>query len=141
MIRRRGSRRPAQPVKKPQSNGKPFHMVIGDRVRRLRKRKHLSQGDIEKRTGLLRSCISRLENGHAIPALHTLEKVARALEVPLFRLFTDNPRARKPRIPKAKIAKDKRDREQEPFVKALSHMGDKQIQLLFHMASLMARRH
>jgi transcriptional regulator with XRE-family HTH domain len=62
-------------------------MIIGDRLRELREGKALSQGDIEKRTGLLRCYISRVENGHTVPAIETLEKLARALEVPLYRLF------------------------------------------------------
>jgi len=64
-------------------------MVISDRLRELREQKNLSQGDIEKRTGLLRCYISRLENGHTVPAIETLEKLARALEVPLYQLFYD----------------------------------------------------
>jgi len=62
-------------------------MIIGDRLRELRDGKNLSQGDIEKRTGLLRCYISRVENGHTVPAIETLEKLARALEVPLYQLF------------------------------------------------------
>ena len=62
-------------------------MVIGDRLRELRETKKLSQGDIEKRTGLLRCYISRVENGHTVPAIETLEKLARALEIPLYQLF------------------------------------------------------
>src|SRR5216683_188720 len=58
-------------------------MIIGDRLRALREEKKFSQGDIEKRTGLLRCYISRVENGHTVPAIETLEKMARALEVPL----------------------------------------------------------
>jgi transcriptional regulator with XRE-family HTH domain len=64
-------------------------MVICDRLRELREGKNLSQGDIEKRTGLLRCYISRVENGHTVPAIETLEKLARALEVPLYQLFYD----------------------------------------------------
>lgn len=64
-------------------------MVISDRLRELREQKKLSQGDIEKRTGLLRCYISRVENGHTVPAIETLEKLARALEVPLYQLFYD----------------------------------------------------
>src|ERR1700738_1765682 len=64
-------------------------MVIGNRLKELRESKELSQGDIEKRTGLLRCYISRVENGHTVPAVSTLEKMARALEVPLYRLFHD----------------------------------------------------
>jgi transcriptional regulator with XRE-family HTH domain len=62
-------------------------MYIADRLRELRECKKLSQGDIERRTGLLRCYISRVENGHTVPALETLEKFARALEVPLYQLF------------------------------------------------------
>jgi transcriptional regulator with XRE-family HTH domain len=64
-------------------------MIIGDRLRALREDKKLSQGDIEKRTGLLRCYISRVENGHTVPALETLEKMARALEIPIYQLFYD----------------------------------------------------
>ena len=64
-------------------------MVICDRLRELRESRKLSQGDIEKRTGLLRAYISRVENGHTVPAIETLEKLARALEVPLYQLFYD----------------------------------------------------
>ena len=62
-------------------------MIIGERLRELRETKKLSQGDIEKRTGLLRCYISRVENGHTVPAIETLEKMARAFEVPLYQLF------------------------------------------------------
>lgn len=62
-------------------------MGIGDRIRELREKKHLSQGDIEERTGLLRCYISRVENGHTVPSLETLERFAGALDVPLYRLF------------------------------------------------------
>lgn len=64
-------------------------MIIGDRLRLMREQKKLSQGDIEKRTGLLRCYISRVENGHTVPAVETLEKMARALECPLYQLFYD----------------------------------------------------
>jgi len=64
-------------------------MVIGDRLRELRESKKLSQGDIEKKTGLLRCYISRVENGHTVPTIETLEKLARALEIPLYQLFYD----------------------------------------------------
>jgi transcriptional regulator with XRE-family HTH domain len=64
-------------------------MIIGDRLRELREAKKLSQGDIEKRTGLLRCYISRVENGHTVPSIETLEKLARALEAPLYQLFYD----------------------------------------------------
>lgn len=62
-------------------------MGIGERIRELREQKQLSQGDIEERTGLLRCYISRVENGHTVPSLETLERFAGALDVPLYRLF------------------------------------------------------
>src|SRR5260370_27489069 len=64
-------------------------MLIGNRLKELRESKELSQGDIEKRCGLLRCYISRVENGHTVPSVETLEKMARALEVPMYRLFHD----------------------------------------------------
>lgn len=64
-------------------------MVIGERLRNLRKQKNMSQGDIEKRTSLLRCYVSRIENGHTVPTVDTLEKLARAMEVPLYQLFYD----------------------------------------------------
>ena len=61
--------------------------MIGNRLKELRESKQLSQGDIEKRCGLLRCYISRVENSHTVPSVETLEKMARALEVPMYRLF------------------------------------------------------
>jgi transcriptional regulator with XRE-family HTH domain len=58
-------------------------MVIGNRLKELRESKELSQGDIEKRTGLLRCYISRVETNHTVPSVETLEKMARALEMPM----------------------------------------------------------
>jgi transcriptional regulator with XRE-family HTH domain len=62
-------------------------MLIGTRLRQLRDQKGLSQGDIENSTGLLRCYISRVENGHTVPSLETLERFAAALDVPLYQLF------------------------------------------------------
>src|SRR6516165_6917539 len=83
------------------------HMIIGERLRSLREEKNLSQGDIEKRTGLLRCYISRVENGHTVPAVETLEKLARALEVPLYQLFYDGEEPPQlPNLPKRKSGDD-----------------------------------
>lgn len=62
-------------------------MVIGERIKSLREQKGFSQGDIEKSSGLLRCYISRVEHGHTVPSLETLERFAAALGVPLYRLF------------------------------------------------------
>lgn len=64
-------------------------MDIGSRLRSVRKEKNLSQGEIQQRTGLLRCYISRVENGHTVPAIRTLEKMARALDLPLYQLMYD----------------------------------------------------
>src|ERR1035441_6359624 len=82
-------------------------MIIGDRLRALREQKNFSQGDIEKRTGLIRCYVSRVENGHTVPAVETLEKFARALEVPMYQLFYDGEELPKlPPPPKRKTAED-----------------------------------
>ncbi len=82
-------------------------MIIGDRLRDMREQKKLSQGDIEKRTGLLRCYISRVENGHTVPAIETLEKMARALEVPLYQLFYEGEEPPKlPNLLKRKSSND-----------------------------------
>ena len=62
-------------------------MVIGGRLRTLRQQKGLSQGDLERASGLLRCYISRVEQGHTVPSLETLERFAAALGVPLYQLF------------------------------------------------------
>jgi transcriptional regulator with XRE-family HTH domain len=62
-------------------------MGIGERIRVMRESRQLSQGDIEEKTGLLRCYISRVENGHTVPSLETLERFAGALDVPLYQLF------------------------------------------------------
>src|SRR6267378_3096903 len=80
-------------------------MIIGDRLRALREEKKLSQGDIEKRTGLFRSYISRVEHNHSVPNMENLEKMARALEVPLYQLFYDGEEPPKlPNLPKRKAS-------------------------------------
>ena len=65
-------------------------MNIGDTIRNFRLQKGMSQGDIEKRTGLLRCYLSRVENGHTIPSLDTLAKIAGAMELPLAQFFADS---------------------------------------------------
>jgi transcriptional regulator with XRE-family HTH domain len=65
-------------------------MIIGERLRALREEKKLSQGDIEKKTGLVRCYVSRVEHGHTVPSVETLEKMARALEIPMYKLFYES---------------------------------------------------
>lgn len=69
----------------------PASINIGVTIRGFRLQKGLSQGDIEKRTGLLRCYLSRVENGHTIPSLETLQKIASALDLPLSHFFSEDP--------------------------------------------------
>ncbi len=121
-------------------------MPIGQRLREIRESKHLSQGEIEKRTGLLRCYTSRVENGHTVPAVGTLEKYARALEVPLYKLFYDGSETpKKLKLPATRVvgewgAKGRERGELRLFAKAFSRMNDRQRKLLLEMARGMASR-
>jgi len=64
-------------------------MKIGETIRSFRLQRSMSQGDIEKRTGLLRCYLSRVENGHTIPSLDTLAKIAGAMDLALSQFFSD----------------------------------------------------
>ena len=68
----------------------PEPINIGTTIRGFRLQKGMSQGDIEKRTGLLRCYLSRVENGHTIPSLETLQKIAAALDLPLSHFFAQD---------------------------------------------------
>ena len=123
-------------------------MIIGDRLRAMREDKKLPQGDIEKRTGLLRCYISRVENGHTVPAIETLEKLARALEVPLYQLFYDGEEPPElPILPKTKSgdaagfgSRGKDARVLHKFRRALGNLEEPDRRLLLFMAQKMARR-
>src|SRR6202451_827239 len=65
-------------------------MKIGETIRNNRLQRSMSQGDIEKRTGLLRCYLSRVENGHTIPSLDTLARIASAMDLPLARFFNES---------------------------------------------------
>ena len=123
-------------------------MIIGDRLRALREEKKFSQGDIEKRTGLLLCYISRVENGHTVPAIETLEKMARALEVPLYQLFYDGEEPPElPNLPKRKSADDivwgssgKEARLLSKFRRLMGRIEEPDRRLLLYMAQKMANR-
>lgn len=73
-------------------------MVIGERLKQIRKSKKMSQGDVEHKTGLLRCYVSRCENGHTIPNLTTLAKWAGALDVNMSQLFFENGQSTEPLV-------------------------------------------
>jgi transcriptional regulator with XRE-family HTH domain len=123
-------------------------MIIGDRLRALREEKKLSQGDVEKRTGLLRCYISRVENGHTVPAIETLEKMARAFEVPMYELFYDGEEPPKlPNLPKRNSSDEnawgssgKDGRFLNKLRRLLGKSSDGDRKLVMHIAQKMAGR-
>jgi len=121
-------------------------MIIGERLRVLREQKKLSQGDIENRTGLLRCYISRVENGHTVPAIETLEKLARALELPLHQFLYDGdepPEAPAP-VNRSGIpawgAAGKDARYLNKLRRLLSKTEEEDRKLILYMAQKMANR-
>jgi transcriptional regulator with XRE-family HTH domain len=121
-------------------------MVIGQKLKEIRESKNLSQGDVEQRTGLLRCYTSRVENGHTVPSVETLEKYARAFEVPIYRLFHDGEGPiQRPTVVVSnhdalRGAIRKEWRELRLFAKAFSRMNERNRKLLFAIASAMAKR-
>jgi transcriptional regulator with XRE-family HTH domain len=122
-------------------------MIVADRLRSLREKKKLSQGDIEERTGLLRCYVSRVENGHTVPAVETLEKFARALEVPLYELLYegDEPPQRHPALDIKGSGADawgssgKDGRYFKQIIRFLSKMDEKDRKLLLYVTAKMAK--
>jgi transcriptional regulator with XRE-family HTH domain len=123
-------------------------MIIGERLRALREERKLSQGDIEKKTGLLRCYVSRVENGHTVPAVETLEKFARALEVPMYQLFYEGEEPPKlPNLLKRMSADDilwgnsgEDARTLVKFCRLFGRMKEDDRIVLFFMAQKMARQ-
>jgi transcriptional regulator with XRE-family HTH domain len=122
-------------------------MLIGQRLRELREAKHLSQGDIEQRTGMLRCYTSRVENGHTVPSMENLEKFAQALEIPLYQLFYDGEKPPKLRTPpKSKAREDagwgssgKDVHTLDRFRELFSRMDEEDRKVLLATARQMAR--
>ena len=123
-------------------------MRIGRRLKTLRNKKKLSQGDIEKATGLLRCYISRVENGRTVPGIEVLEKLARALEVPMYRLFYDGDNPPKPDFMRASQRHKEMNGKDLPgdapvlhqFRRLLARTSVRDQQLLMVVASKMADR-
>ena len=123
-------------------------IVIAARLRAIREQKDLSQGAIEKRTGLLRCCVSRVENGHTVPSIETLEKMARALEVLMYRLFHDGETPPEvPALPKSLSSNGAEwgsEGESADFFQRLrqllGRLSREDRKLILHMTSQLARR-
>jgi transcriptional regulator with XRE-family HTH domain len=115
----------------------------------LREDRDLSQGDIEKRTGLLRCYISRVENGHTVPSIETLERLSGALEIPLYQLFYEGDEP--PPLPNLskrhtteelalEVGDQKELRFFEKVQRLVSRINEKDRQLLLYMAQKLASR-
>ena len=124
--------------------GRRGGVIVGERLREIRKEKKLSQGDMEKRSGLPRPYISRVENGHTVPSIETLEKIARALEVPLYQIFYEGEEP--PEAPKFSSETSKEwgsegedARLLSQLQKSLGAMDERQRKILLAMAMKLAR--
>ena len=123
-------------------------MIIGERLRALRAGKKLSQGEVEGQTGLLRCYISRVECGHTVPSVETLEKFARALEAPMYRLFYDGDEPPNlPNLSKRKSADDilwgnsgEDARTLAMFCRLFSRMENDERELMMFTAQKIAKR-
>lgn len=118
-------------------------MMIGERLRALREAKGLTQGDIQRLTGLLRPHISRTENDHTTPSVETLEKWARALGVPLYSIFYDRdtpPDPTKLPEPNQPESRRKDDQFMRTLAISLAKMDEPSRQLLLQAARRMSSR-
>ena len=123
-------------------------MIIGERLRELRKQKKLPQREIESRSGLQRAYLSRVENGHTVPTIETLEKWAKALEVPIYQLFYDGPEPLKANDLRVWKLRDETlwgtSGQDAGYLKQLRRLlrkiDDPNRRLLLQMASRLARR-
>jgi len=119
-------------------------MIVGERIRALREEKQLTRGDLQERTGLQRTYIWRVENGYTVPAIETLEKFARGLEVPIYRFFYEG-RGRPPLVPVTESgglwgAQGDEKKMLKRFRRLLGQMDESERSLLLYLADEMARR-
>jgi transcriptional regulator with XRE-family HTH domain len=112
-------------------------MNIGKRLLDLRAAKCFSQGDIEKRTGLLRCYVSRVENGHTIPSLETLRRWANALELEVYQLFYEGEGKPEPAVPGITEPVDGSDKK---LLALLREVNEADRKLLLAVALKMAQR-
>lgn len=107
---------------------------IGHKIRGLREQKGLSQGDIERTTGMLRCYISRVEHGYTVPSVETLERFAAALGIPVYQFFLSRPLSGQDRA--APVSE--REQGNEKFLRRLGHcirgMGPNERLLLLDLA-------
>ncbi len=97
----------------------------------------------------MRCYISRVENGHTVPSLETLERLAAALELPLYQLFFEGDEPPPlPNLSKRHSAEElslnpEQEKELRFFEKVrrlLTRIDEKDRQLLLFMAQKLASR-
>ena len=121
-------------------------MLIGQKLREIREAKNMSQVEIAEATGLVQPYVSRVENGHTIPGVETLEKWASALRVPLYQILYDGEEPPKPlklsvnhnRELWGSSARDSHDLTR--LRQLLSKMNEQDRELLLSLAGRMASR-
>jgi transcriptional regulator with XRE-family HTH domain len=107
---------------------------LGARLRELRHAKGMTLSDIQKRTGIFRCYVSRVELGYIVPQLPMMQKWAKALRVPLYEIFL--PDGTSPQHgPFARLT-----RKDERLHKLLSRIHERDRRLFLAIATKMAKR-
>ena len=121
-------------------------MLIGQRLRDIRDAKNLSQDDIEKATGLVRPYISRVENGHTVPSIETLQKWAGALGMQLYQVLYEGEEPPKPPKAKSKVEEKlwgnsgREARQLDRLRRLLAKMDETDRNALLTLTAQLARR-
>ena len=121
-------------------------MLIGQRLREIRVAKNLNQEDIAKATGFVRPYISRVENGHTVPSVETLQKWAGALRLPLYQILYEGEEPPKPlRLPSESEEllwgnSGRAAQELGMLRHSLEKMNEKHRKILLALAARMAHR-
>ena len=121
-------------------------MLIGQKLREIREAKNMSQVEISEATGLVQPYVSRVENGHTVPGVETLEKWASALKVPLYQILYDGEEPPKPLKLSANNNRElwgnsgRDSRDLKRLRQYLSRMNEEERELLMSLAGRMASR-
>jgi transcriptional regulator with XRE-family HTH domain len=116
-------------------------VIIGKKLKQIRESKNLSQGDVEKKTGLRSAYTSRVENGHTTPSIETLEKYATAFDIHLYELFYESDEPPKHLIRFTADNETIQNKEMAPLARAVARLDEQDRGLLLAMANKMAGRH
>lgn len=121
-------------------------VIVGSRLRELRKAKNLSQVQVAKRARVLPCYVSQVEANRLTPSLESLQRLTSAIEVPLYTLFYDG---KKPAVPhRVTVAKPRpifgarknEDQYLSRFRRAFRRLESADQQFLVTVAKIMAAR-